>query len=495
MAGAAHIFATKQDTMKSIKFNIEWSSAEELIAWAEEYAKSRPEELRKGQFIYNELYPEFDLLIDAIKPYDCFHVDEKIPVFLTSLFNLWEDSRKILPGVLGTIAGNQKQETVPEEKTEPHDYKFPSIEILDRHEEIRQNIQPEEIEKSRNRILKALAAYRTNVESSSLTIGPSVSLLKVRLAPGENFRKVKTLQDDIALKTGLKGVRFITLDDSIGIEFANPSRCIVPIRALLESDTYRESKAELPVAIGYTIGQRVKVIDLSAAPHILLAGATKQGKSMAVHTLIASLLMSKRPEELKLVLMDPKRCEFSAYQNIGKQYFAGLPDALGIENDMIVEDFYRAEKTLESLCVELEDRLREGRKFPYIVTIIDEFADLTISMDRKRSKSISASIIRLLQKGKLAGIHLVLTTQRPSVDVITRLIKSNIPASIAFRTASRIDSMTILDQPGAERLIGAGDMLFQQGVETERLQGGFISNEEIIRLTSFIAAQRGFNSP
>lgn len=466
MAGAAHTFATKQNTMKSIKFNTEWSSAEELIAWAEEYAKSRPEELRKGQFIYNELYPEFDLLIDAIKPYDCFHVDEKIPVFLTALFNLWEDSRKILPGVLGTIAGNQKQETVSEE-----------------------------IEESRKRILKALAAYRINVESSSLTIGPSVSLLKVRLAPGGNFRKVKTLQDDIALKTGCwRGMRLITLDDSIGIEFANPTRCIVPIRALLESDTYRESKAELPVAIGYTIGQRVKVIDLSAAPHLLLAGATRQGKSMAVHTLMASLLMSKRPEELKLVLIDPKRVELEAYQNLGEQYFAGLPGALGITNDMIVKDFYHAEKTLEALCMEMDDRLREGRKNPYIVTIIEEFADLTI-MDRKRSKSISSSIIRLLQKGNLAGIHLVLTTQSPSTDVITGPIKSNITTRIAFRTASRTDSMAILDQPGAERLIGRGDMLLQQGADTERIQGGFISDEEIIRLTTFIAGQRGDNCP
>ena len=407
--------------MKPIKFNTEWSSAAEPIAWAEEYAKTG----------------------------------------LT-------------------------------------DYKLPTIETLDRHEEMLRRIPPEEIEEARYCILKVLASYKIDVESSSITTGPSVSLLKVRLAPGRSLRRVRDLQEDIAISTGFKGIRFITMEDGLGIEFANPIRSIVPLRYLLDSETFRESKVELPVAIGYAISQQVKVFDLANAPHLLIAGATKQGKTMALHSLIASLLLSKHPEELKFVFIDPKQIEFKAYQNLNRHYLACIPASVSEEdekNNLIVKDIYRAEKTLESLCLEMEDRLREGRNSPRIVTIIDEFADLTMSPDLKRSKNITNSIIRLLQKGRAAGIHVVLSTQRPSVDVITVLLKSNIPTRMAFRTASRIDSMTILDQPGTEKLIGEGDMLFQQGADTERIQGGFISNEEIIRLTTAIAAQEGFNSP
>lgn len=371
-------------------------------------------------------------------------------------------------------------------------YTIPHTQILDWHADLRQEILPEEIEEAKSAILKALDKYRIRVESSTISVGPSISLLTVKLSAGQSYRSAKSLQYDIAISTGRKGMRLTITDNGLGIEFANSKRSIVPLRSLLESSAFVETKAQLPVAIGYTVSQKVKVIDLAESPHILMAGATMQGKTMAVNNLIASLLLSKSPDNLKFVLIDPKKVELSAFQNLRGDFFAWIPYSGGDKDERsnyIARGIIMADKVLRSLCMEMEKRLKEERKHPSIVTIINEFADLTMSPDKELSKSIYKSIIMLLRNGRHAGIHLVLATQRPSVDVLTGLLKFNIPTRMAFRTSGRIDSRAILDQPGAETLIGEGDMLFQSGIDFERVQGGYISNAEILRLITAINAQ------
>ena len=346
------------------------------------------------------------------------------------------------------------------------------------------------------------------------------------LAPGVRISEVKKLQEDIGMQMNAKGVRVVTLSDSVGIEVANDYASIVPLKSLLNSEAFRTSKYELPVAIGYTITQQVKVFDLSDAPHLLVAGATKQGKSVGLNIIIASLLYAKHPSELKFVFIDPKMVEFSAYNQLLKHYLAVLPTAGDEEEEKakaIVKNAKDAELTLKSLCIEMDQRYellsragenkitdynekykarklnpKNGHRFlPYLVTIVDEYADLTMTMGaspevRASSKSIQNSIIRLAQKGRAAGIHVIIATQRPSVDVISGVIKGNFPLRIAFRVASRTDSMTILDSPGAEKLIGRGDMLLSAGIENERIQCGFVSGGEIKAITNFIGEQEGY---
>jgi S-DNA-T family DNA segregation ATPase FtsK/SpoIIIE len=352
-----------------------------------------------------------------------------------------------------------------------------------------------------------------------------VTLYKVYPAPGVKIAEIKKLQEDIGMYLHARGVRVVTLTDSVGIEVANDKPSIVPMRAVLNDEAFRGSKAELPIAIGYTIQQKVKVFDLADAPHLLVAGATKQGKSVGLNAMVASLLYSKHPSELKFVFIDPKMVEFSAYGRLLHHYLAVLPcnDEREEKDNAIVKKPDKAEKVLKSLVAEMEQRYEllskalvpniklynekykdrhllptEGHRFlPYIVTVVDEYADLTMSVggggdSKAMARSISTSIIRLAQKGRAAGIHIVLATQRPSVDVITGLIKANFPTRIAFRVISRIDSSTILDSPGAEKLIGRGDMLYYAGVEMERIQCALIDSDEISELTKFIGDQQGY---
>ena len=354
-------------------------------------------------------------------------------------------------------------------------------------------------------------------------VGPTVTLYKITPAPGVKISAIRTLQDDIAMSLNAKGVRVVTLQDSVGIEVANDKASIVPLRGLLNDESFRSSKFELPVALGYTITQQVKVVDLTSAPHLLVAGATQQGKSVCLNVIISSLLYAKHPSELKFVFIDPKMVEFTAYSSLVKHYLAVLPDADDEESEKqraIVKTAKDAEKILRSLCIEMDDRYtllakagvnkltlyndkfrdrklnpEKGHKYlPYLVVVVDEYADLTMSTGaspeaKAASRSITNSIIRLAQKGRAAGIHVILATQRPSVDVISGIIKSNFPMRIAFRTSSRIDSQTIIDAPGAEKLIGRGDMLFSAGIDNERIQCGLISGEEVNRLTDFIGSE------
>ncbi len=406
------------------------------------------------------------------------------------------------------------------------DYKFPSLELLDSYSSSRNEVSDEELVRNNNRIRNALENYKIQINDVKAIVGPTVTLYKVYPAPGVKIAEFKRIQEDLGMHLHARGVRVVTLTDSVGIEVANDHPSIVPMRAVLNDEAFRSSKAELPVAIGYTIQQKVKVFDLADAPHLLVAGATKQGKSVGLNVIVTSLLYAKHPSELKLVFIDPKMVEFSAYAHLLKHYLAVLPcnDEREERDNAIVKKADKADKILRSLCIEMDQRYEllskasvpniktynekyrnrkllptEGHRFlPYIVTIIDEYADLTMSVggsgDAKVvARSITTSIIRLAQKGRAAGLHVVLATQRPSVDVITGLIKTNFPTRIAFRVVSRTDSSTILDSPGAEKLIGKGDMLYYAGVEMERVQCAYIDSEEINRLNEYIGSQEGHN--
>ena len=405
-------------------------------------------------------------------------------------------------------------------------YKFPSLDLLENYASGRREVSTEELTRNNNKIRAALANYKIQVNDVKAIVGPTVTLYKVYPAPGVKIADIKKLQEDIALSLNAKGVRVITLSDSVGIEVANDFSSIVPLKALLNDDAFRNSKYDLPVAIGYTITQKVRVFDLADAPHLLIAGATKQGKSVGLNVIVSSLLYSKHPSELKFVFIDPKMVEFSSYGSLLKHYLAVLPDAADDEEERanaIVKRPKDAEKILRSLCTEMDDRYEllskagvnkitlynekykerklrpdHGHRFlPYLVVVVDEYADLTMTTGaapeaRAASRSITNSIIRLAQKGRAAGLHVILATQRPSVDVISGIIKSNFPMRIAFRVASRVDSTTILDAPGAEKLIGRGDMLFSAGIESERIQCGYIDGREIEALTNFIGEQTGY---
>ena len=405
-------------------------------------------------------------------------------------------------------------------------YKFPTLDLLEAHAGGRREVSSEELTRNNNKIRAALANYKIQLNDVKAQVGPTVTLYKVYPAPGVKIADIKKLQEDIGMTLNARGVRVIQLSDCVGIEVANDYSSIVSLKALLNDTAFRESKAELPVAIGYTITQKVKVFDLADAPHLLVAGATKQGKSVGLNVIVSSLLYSKHPSELKFVFIDPKMVEFSSYAKLLKHYLAVLPDA-GSEEDeanrSIVKNPKDAEKILRSLCIEMDDRYEllskagvnniklynsrykerklrpdHGHRYlPYIVVVVDEYADLTMTIGgapeaRAASRSITNSIIRLAQKGRAAGLHVILATQRPSVDVINGLIKSNFPMRIAFRVASRVDSTTIIDSPGAEKLIGKGDMLFSAGIESERIQCGFVSGDEIDSINKFISDQRGY---
>ena len=405
-------------------------------------------------------------------------------------------------------------------------FQFPPLDLLNDYSEGKREVSKEELELNNNRIRTTLLNYKIKVDKVSAVVGPTVTLYKVVPAPGVKISAIENLRKEIGLSLGAKGVRVVTLADSVGIEVANNHPSIVPLKAMLNDDAFRNSKAELPVAIGYTITQKVKTFDLTDAPHLLVAGATKQGKSVGLNVIISSLLYAKHPSELKFVFIDPKMVEFTAYNSLLKHYLAVLPMAVSEDDERenaIIKQPKQAENVLNSLCIEMDERYKllaaagvndiklynakykerhllptEGHKhLPYLVVVIDEYADLTMAGGsggdaRKTSKNISDYIVRLAQKGRAAGIHVIIATQRPSVNVITGLIKTNFPTRIAFRVVGRVDSQTILDTTGAENLIGRGDMLYYAGVEMERVQCALVSMAEINKITDYIGAQTGY---
>ena len=433
---------------------------------------------------------------------------------------------------LEVIEGENFAEDIQEElpridnRSELERFEFPSLDLLKDYAEGRHKVSQQELDINNNRIRATLQNYRIEIEKVTAVVGPTVTLYKVVPAPGVRVAAIENLHREIAMSLGASGVRVVTLPDSVGIEVPNSTPSIVPLKFMLNDDSFRNSTAELPVAIGYTITQEVKTFDLTDAPHLLVAGATKQGKSVGLNVIISSLLYAKHPTELKFVFIDPKMVEFTSYNSLLKHYLAVLPMAANEEEERksaIVKTPKQAEQILNSLCIEMDERYNllasagvndfklynekykdrhllptDGHKFlPYLVVVIDEYADLIMAggpgQDAKKSaKNIEASIIRLAQKGRAAGIHVIIATQRPSVNVITGLIKANFPTRIAFRVLSGTDSRTILDSTGAENLIGKGDMLYYAGVKMERIQCALVSMSEINKITKFIGDQTGW---
>lgn len=430
------------------------------------------------------------------------------------------------------VVGQELSTDVTEElpridvREELEKFKFWSLDLLSDYSDSIHTVSEQELTRNNFKIRACLTNYNIGVETVKAVVGPTVTLYKVYPAVGVKVASIKNLYDELSISLNTKKLRIMMLTDSVGLEVPNDKPSIVPLKAMLNDAAFRESKAELPVAIGVTITQNVKVFDLADAPHLLVAGATKQGKSVSLNVMIASLLYAKHPSELKFVFIDPKMVEFTAYSRMLHHYLAVLPDA-GSEDEekekAIVKKAPQAEIVLRSLCVEMDERYEllskasvnnvksyndkyrdrhllptEGHRYlPYIVTIIDEYADLTMSggtggEGRNQARSITHSIIRLAQKGRAAGIHIILATQRPSVDVITGIIKTNFPTRIAFRVSQMQDSRTILDSPGAEKLIGNGDMLYYAGIDMERVQCAFVSNKEVNAITKAIEEQNGY---
>ena len=395
------------------------------------------------------------------------------------------------------------------------DYVFPGIDLLEEYGNDKINIYKEELEEYKNRIVETLAHYKIKIQKIKATVGPTITLYEIVPAPGIRISKIKNLEDDIALSLSALGIRIIAPipgKGSVGIEVPNRKPEIVPMRAVIQSKIFQESKYDLPIVMGKTISNESFAFDLAKMPHLLMAGATGQGKSVGLNAIIASLLYKKHPAELKFIMVDPKKVELTLFSKIERHYLAKLPD----NEEAIITDTKTVVHTLLSLTTEMDNRYdllkdaqvrnikeynakfiarrlnpENGHKFmPYIVLVVDEFADLMMTA----GKEVEAPIARLAQLARAIGIHLIIATQRPSVNVITGIIKANFPARIAFRVTSRIDSRTILDAGGADQLIGRGDMLMSTGNEMTRIQCAFIDTPEVDRITEFIGSQRAYTS-
>lgn len=404
-------------------------------------------------------------------------------------------------------------ETIYNPRLDLRDYRLPTLDLLDYHGSNTISVQKAELEANKNKIIQTLKNYAIDIERIKATIGPTVTLYEIVPAPGVRISKIKNLEDDIALSLSALGIRIIAPipgKGTIGIEVPNMNPEIVSMRTILSSERFRQSKFELPIGLGKTIANETFVADLTKMPHLLIAGATGQGKSVGLNAIITSLLYTKHPAELKFVLVDPKKVELSLFSRIQRHFLAKLPDT----DEAIITDNKVVVRTLNSLCLEMDNRYNmlklggvrnigeynskfisrqlnplEGHRFmPYIVLIVDEFADLIMTS----GKEIEGPIARLAQLARAVGLHLVIATQRPSVNIITGTIKANFPARIAFRVTAKVDSRTILDHGGAEQLVGRGDMLLYTGSDLTRLQCAFMDIPEVEKVTDFIGSQRGY---
>ena len=394
-------------------------------------------------------------------------------------------------------------------------FKMPKIDLLKDYGESSITINQEELEVNKNKIVDTLSNYKIGIANIKATIGPTVTLYEIVPEAGIRISKIKNLEDDIALSLSALGIRIIAPipgKGTIGIEVPNRKPSIVSMRSVISSSKFQNAEMELPVAIGKTISNETFVVDLAKMPHLLMAGATGQGKSVGLNAVLTSLLYKKHPAEIKFVLVDPKKVELNIYSKIERHYLAKLPDT----EDSIITDNSKVINTLNSLCIEMDNRYEllknamcrnlkeynqkfkerklnpnEGFSFlPYIILVVDEFADLIMTA----GKEVETPIARLAQLARAIGIHLIIATQRPSVNVITGIIKANFPARIAFRVTSKIDSRTILDSGGADQLIGRGDMLYTQGNDLIRIQCAFVDTPEVERISSYIGGQRGYSN-
>ncbi|WP_299130129.1 DNA translocase FtsK [uncultured Winogradskyella sp.] len=392
-------------------------------------------------------------------------------------------------------------------------YQFPPLDLLKKYSNEGISIDQEELEENKNRIVETLLNYKIGISSIKATIGPTVTLYEIVPDAGIRISKIKNLEDDIALSLAALGIRIIAPipgKGTIGIEVPNKKSTIVSMRSVIASQKFQQSKMQLPIAFGKTISNETFVVDLAKMPHLLMAGATGQGKSVGLNAVLTSLLYKKHPAEVKFVLVDPKKVELTLFNKIERHYLAKLPDS----EDAIITDNTKVINTLNSLCIEMDNRYEmlknafcrniaeynakfkarklnpnDGHQFlPYIVLVVDEFADLIMTA----GKEVETPIARLAQLARAIGIHLIIATQRPSVNVITGIIKANFPARIAFRVTSKIDSRTILDGSGADQLIGRGDMLYTQGNDLIRLQCAFVDTPEVEKITEFIGSQKAY---
>jgi S-DNA-T family DNA segregation ATPase FtsK/SpoIIIE len=393
-------------------------------------------------------------------------------------------------------------------------FKFPNIDLLKEYTKGASiTINQEELEENKNRIVSTLSNYKIGIANIKATVGPTVTLYEIVPEAGIRISKIKNLEDDIALSLSALGIRIIAPipgRGTIGIEVPNKKPSIVSMRSVISSPKFQNAEMELPLALGKTISNETFVVDLARMPHLLMAGATGQGKSVGLNAILTSLIFKKHPAEVKFVLVDPKKVELTLFNKIERHYLAKLPDT----EDAIITDTTKVINTLNSLCIEMDaryDLLKDAmvrnikeyntkfksrklnpndrhRYLPYIILIIDEFADLIMTA----GKEVETPIARLAQLARAIGIHLVIATQRPSVNVITGLIKANFPARVAFRVTSKIDSRTILDGPGADQLIGRGDMLYTQGNDLIRLQCAFVDTPEVADITDYIGSQKAY---
>ena len=394
-------------------------------------------------------------------------------------------------------------------------YQYPTLELLENYGSNKISVNTDELEANKNKIVETLNHYNIEIDKIKATIGPTVTLYEIIPAPGVRISKIKNLEDDIALSLAALGIRIIAPmpgKGTIGIEVPNQHPEMVSMRSVLATDKFQNTTMDLPIALGKTISNEVFIADLAKMPHLLVAGATGQGKSVGINCILASLLYKKHPSELKFVLVDPKKVELTLFRKIERHFLAKLPG----EEDAIITDTKKVISTLNSLCIEMDQRYdllkngqvrnlkeynakfinrklnpEDGHRFlPFIVLVVDEFADLMMTA----GKEVETPIARLAQLARAVGIHLVIATQRPSVNIITGTIKANFPARLAFRVLSKIDSRTILDSGGADQLIGRGDMLFSTGNDLIRLQCAFVDTPEVERISDFIGNQRGYSS-
>ena len=395
-------------------------------------------------------------------------------------------------------------------------FKMPGMDLLNDYGASKIEIDKDELENNKNRIVETLGHYKIGIASISATVGPTITLYEIIPEAGIRISKIKNLEDDIALSLAAEGIRIIAPipgRGTIGIEVPNAKKNTVSMLEVLKSEKFQNCKMELPIAFGKTISNETFVVDLAKMPHLLMAGATGQGKSVGLNAILASLLYKKHPSQVKFVLVDPKKVELTLFNKIERHYLAKLPD----DGDAIITDTKKVVNTVNSLCIEMDDRYElckqakcrnikeynakfisrrlnpnEGHRYlPYIVLVIDEFADLIMTA----GKEIETPIARLAQLARAIGIHLIVATQRPSVNVITGMIKANFPARLAFKVTSAIDSRTIMDSKGAEQLIGMGDMLISTGSDLTRLQCAFIDTPEVEKICEFIGSQRAYPQP
>lgn len=394
-------------------------------------------------------------------------------------------------------------------------YELPTIELLEEYGDGHVSIDREELERNKKNIVETLNNYNIGISKIKATVGPTITLYEIIPAPGVRISKIKNLEDDIALSLAALGIRIIAPmpgKGTVGIEVPNSNPNIVAMKSLIASDKFQNSKHELPCALGKTISNETLVADLAKMPHLLMAGATGQGKSVGLNAILVSLLYKKHPSQIKFVLVDPKKVELTLFNKIEKHFLAMLPG----DEEAIITDTSKVVKTLNSLCVEMDNRyemlkkaqvrnlVEYNKKFiqrklnptdghqylPYIVLVVDEFADLIMTA----GKEVETPIARLAQLARAIGIHLIIATQRPSVNIITGTIKANFPARIAFRVTSKVDSRTILDAGGADQLIGRGDMLYSTGSDLTRLQCGFVDTPEVEKICDYIGLQQGYPS-